>query len=301
MLKKVLSYVLIFIASFVQAVAFHIFVFPNEFAPSGLNGICTMVQYLFHFNLGYLYILVNLPLAIAVYFLVGKAKAIRTFVYVAVFSIFTILLEKVDLSAFTYLTDNGTSRILGPVVGGLVLGFCVFLIQRVGACGAGMEYVGLLVQKFHPHINFYWFAFALNTIVALSSYFVYGFKIEPVLLSIIFNYAAMFLRDQMVQSQQRAVRCEIITQHPEDVSKAILDRLHHPMTMLPAKGVYQGKETNVLVCIINKTQVAELKSIISQFPNCFVSISRVDAVLGNFSRLDSYGNPEKEYMDPGLN
>ncbi len=301
MIKKTLSYVLIFVASFVQAVAFHVFVFPNEFAPSGLNGICTMVQYLFHFNLGYLYILVNLPLAIAVYFLVGKAKAVRTFVYVAVFSVFTILLEKADLSAFTYLTDNGTSRILGPVVGGLVVGFCVFLIHKVGACGAGMEYVGLLVQKFNPHINFYWFAFALNTIVALSSYFVYGFKIEPVLLSIIYNYAAMFLRDQMVQSQQRAVRCEIITQHPDDISKAILDRLHHPMTMLPAKGVYQGQETNVLVCIINKTQVAELKSIISQFPNCFVSISRVDAVLGNFQRLDSNGNPEKEYTDPGLN
>ena len=111
----------------------------------------------------------------------------------------------------------------------------------------------------------------------------------------------MFIRDQMIQNQQRAVRCEIITQHPEAVSKAILDRLHHPMTMMPAKGVYQGKETNVLVCIINKTQVAELKAIISQFPNCFVSISRVDAVLGNFSRLDSHGNPEKEYTDAGQN
>ncbi len=301
MTKKILSYASIVIISFVFAVIFHIFVFPNEFAPSGLNGICTMVQYLFHFNLGYLYILANLPLAIAVYFLVGKAKAIRTFVYVAAFSVFTILLESVDLSALKYMTDNGTSKILGPIVAGLAVGFGVFLMQKVGACGAGMEYVALLVQKFRPQTNFYWFTFTLNTLVALSAYFVYGFKIEPVLLSIIYNYAGTFVRDQMTQSYQRAVRCEIITQHPEDVSKAILDRLHHPMTMLPAKGVYQGKETNVLVCIINKTQVAELKTIISQFPNCFVSISRVDAVLGNFSRLDSHGNPEKEYMDAGQN
>lgn len=300
MIKKILSYLLIIVTAFVFAVIFHIFVFPNEFAPSGLNGICTMVQFLFHFNLGYLYILVNLPLAIAVYFLVGKAKAIRTFVYVVVFSVFSILLERVDLSAFEYLTDNGTSKILAPAVAGLAVGFGIFLIQKVGACGAGMEYVALLVQKFRPQTNFYWFAFTLNTLVALSAYFVYGFKIEPVLLSIIYNYASTFVRDQMTQSSQQAVRCEIITQHPEAVCQTILDRLHHSVTMLPAKGVYQGKETNVLVCIINKTQVAELKAIISQFPNCFVSISRVDAVLGNFRRLDSHGNPEKKYIDAGL-
>ena len=39
-------------------------ILSNAFAPSGLNGIATMLQYLFHFSIGYFSLIVNVPLAV---------------------------------------------------------------------------------------------------------------------------------------------------------------------------------------------------------------------------------------------
>lgn len=300
MLKKVLSYLLILFVALMFALSFQIFVLPNQFAPSGLNGICTMIQYLFDFKLGYLYLILNIPLALMVYFLVSKPQAIRSMVFTVGFSVFVLLLDEVDLSAFRYATENGTSLILGPLVGGLLAGVCSGLMYSVNALGGGTEFVASVIQKYRPNVNFFWVAFVLNAIVALASYFVYGYEIEPVLLSIIYCYTSSLVRDKMLQSSTRAIRCEIITRDPEALSKELQQGLHHGVTLIPARGMYAGKDTNVLLCIINKSQVAALKKIIKKHPDCFATFGNVDAVLGNFSRLDSHGNPEKQYVDDGL-
>lgn len=299
MAKKAFTYLVILFVSFVYAATFHIFIFPNNFAPSGLNGICTMVQYLFHFNLGYLNLLLNVPLVIAVFFLVGKPQALRAGFFTVAFSVFVLLLEKVDLTPFIYYTENGTSRILGPIVGGLIASVGLTVLAKANACGGGTEFIALLVNRFHPQLNFYWFAFALNALVAVLSYFVYGYQIEPVILSVLYCFSSSIVRAQVMENSTRAVRCEIVTPYPEDLAKDISDKLRHTATLLPGKGYYSGKEVSVLVCIINKTQVESLKSVVKTHPGCFVSLSRVDAVWGNFSRLDSHGNPEKEFVDAG--
>ena len=119
--KKVLTYLVIVCVALACALNYELFVFPNQFAPAGLNGICTMIQYISGVSIGYMSLIINIPLAIAVYFLVSKPLAIRSMVYVGTFSLATILLNYVDLSAFQYVTQSGTSKILGPLVAGVIL------------------------------------------------------------------------------------------------------------------------------------------------------------------------------------
>lgn len=47
-----------------EGVSYELFVFPNAFAPAGINGLATMLQYLLHINIGYLSLLINLPLVL---------------------------------------------------------------------------------------------------------------------------------------------------------------------------------------------------------------------------------------------
>ena len=49
MAKKVVSYLVIILLGLVLALDYQLFVFPNEFAPAGLSGIFTMIQYVFGF------------------------------------------------------------------------------------------------------------------------------------------------------------------------------------------------------------------------------------------------------------
>ena len=67
--KKIWTYLVIVFLALGASFNYEIFVFPNQFAPSGLNGICTIIQYVTGINIGYLSLLINVPLAIAVYLL----------------------------------------------------------------------------------------------------------------------------------------------------------------------------------------------------------------------------------------
>ena len=120
--KKVWTYLVIAAVAMVASVNYELFVFPNQFAPSGVNGICTMIQHITGISVGYLSLIINVPLAIWCYIEVSKPVALRSMVYVVMFSLGLIILDHVDLSAFHYATENGTSKILGPLVAGIIQG-----------------------------------------------------------------------------------------------------------------------------------------------------------------------------------
>ena len=86
-MKKVWTYLVIAAVALAAAVNYELFVFPNQFAPSGINGLCTMIQHVWGISVGYLSLLINVPLAIWCYIEVSKPVALRSMVYVLVFSV----------------------------------------------------------------------------------------------------------------------------------------------------------------------------------------------------------------------
>ena len=295
--KKVLTYVVIMAVAVVCALNYELFVFPNRFAPSGINGICTMIQYIFGINIGYLSLILNVPLAIAVYLLVSKPLAIRSMVYVGTFSVVSLLLDKVDLSSFVYYTESGTSAILGPLVAGIIFGGCYALLLQASAYSGGTDFVAAIIHKYHPEKSVFLLIFTINTIVALSSYFVYGYQIEPVILCILYAFTSSTVSERLTKNGRSAVRFEIITDYPKEISDAIIHKLHHSATLISGRGMYLNKEVNMLFVVINNNQIAKLSAICRQYPNTFAIIDPVSEVMGNFKKIDSSGNPEKKILD----
>lgn len=296
-MKKTVSYAMVLGISLIMALNYQLFVFPNSFAPAGLNGIFTMIQHVLGFKLSYTSIILNIPLAIIVFFVISKPFALRSLVYTLAFSGFLILFDAIDLSAFKY--DTTVSTLLGPAVAGMITGFGGYYMHRIGACYGGTEFIAKLIHKKNPAVNFFSIIFALNVVVALASYFVYDYQIEPVLLCIIYSYFSSNIRDNMNRKHASALRCEIITQDPEGVSRAVLEQLHHGVTAITGTGMYTGQEKAVLLCIINPSQLTELTSLLQQFPGSFVTVSHVNKVLGNFRHFDSSNKPEKQLFDTG--
>ena len=297
--KKVVTYLLIVGLALLNATSYQLFIFSNRFAPAGLNGICTMIQHIFGINVGYLSLIINIPLAIWTYFKVGKSIAVRSMLYVAAFSVFLIVLERADLSGFAYETANGTSKILGPLCAGLINGAVYSTLVKTSASSGGTDFVAAIIHKDRPELNFFYIVFSINVLVAFASYFVYDYQIEPVILCIMYSFMSSTVSDKMRKSGRSAVRCEIITDYPEEISAAIIRDLHHSATLIPAKGMYSGRETNILICIINKTQLPALSNLIQDYPRTFAVLSSANEVLGNFKRIDSRGNREIEFLDKG--
>lgn len=296
-MKKVLTYAVIIGIALVCALNYVLFVFPNNFAPSGLNGLCTMIQHIAGISVGYLSLIINIPLALLVYWKVSRPLALRSMVYVVTFSLALVALEHMDLSRFAYSTASST--ILGPLVAGIINGGCYSLLYKTSAYSGGTDFIASLIHKYNPEKSVIFLIMTLNVLVALMSYFVYDYKIEPVILCILYSFTSSTVSDRLTKNGRSAIRFEIITEHPNEISDAIIHRLHHSATLIPATGMYLGKETNILICVVNNTQVAAMADIVRSFPNTFAVVSQVGEVVGNFKHLKNNGEYEKELLDLG--
>ena len=297
--KKVWTYLVIVAVALVAAVNYELFVFPNQFAPAGLNGICTMIQHLSGISVGYLSLLINVPLAIWCYIEVSKPIALRSMVYVLTFSVGLLILDHVDLSPFAYATENGTSKILGPMVAGVIQGYVYSILMKASAYTGGTDFISAIVHKRNPNKSVLGFSFTLNVLVASASYFVYGFQMEPVILCILYSFMSSTVGERLQKSGREAICFEIITDFPNEISQEIITKTHHSTTLIPARGMYSGRETNMLICVVNKTQAANVIKICRSYPNTFAIMDPVGEVVGNFKKLNSDGSRIKEMLDAG--
>lgn len=269
-----------------MALNYYIFILPNEFAPAGLSGLSTMVQYLFHFSVGYMSLIINIPLALLSWFRVERHFTLKTATNVVVFSVLLLLMQEnvIDLRRFVYHTMDGKSTLLAPVAAGTINGFIVAMSLKYGGSTGGMDYVAAMIHKRNPAYSMTHISFAINLVVAAISYFVYDFKIEPVILCIVYSYLTTRVGDYILKGGREALRVEMITAHPQEITEHIVKELKHSSTIVQAQGGYSHQDKTLLICVINKHQITKFTEIISQYPDTFACVSSVSDTLGNFRR-----------------
>ena len=285
MRKKLKSYLIVAALAALMGLSYELFVFPNSFAPAGINGIATMVQYLFHLNIGYFSLIINAPLLVLAWFTVGHEFALKNAVFVLTFSAATLLLGRMDLSEYVYRTENGTSSILGPVTAGVISGAIYGLVIRQGGSTGGTDIVAACVRNRRPEYSLVWMIFALNASVAVLSYFVYDCKFEPVILCLLYCYLSSRISDSILKGGQRALKFEVVTEHADELSKLLLHDLQHGVTVIPAYGMYSGHTKQLLICVVNRHQIVAFHQALAQFPDTFAYITEVNETVGNFKKI----------------
>ena len=286
-IKTAAVYFLMVAIACAAAVCYQIFIFENSFAPAGINGIATMIQYKLNFSVAYLSLLINIPLCVLAFVFLNKSFAARTTVFALTFSAALLLLQFriIDLSFLSYKTDNGTSTILAPLASGVINGIIYGASIRLNGCTGGTDIFAALIHKRRPELNLIWIIFAMNTAVALTSYFVYGFKVEPVVLCIIYSFLTSQVSDNILRGSRERIKFEIISPDCKKLSDEIISELKHTVTVVPAKGMYSGRETEMLICVVQKHQVVAMEKIIAAHPGAFAYSTVINETLGNFEKI----------------
>ena len=284
-LRSAFEYIAISVLAVIMAFNYEIFVFRNAFAPAGINGIATMVQYLFDFSVGYMSLLINIPLSLLAFFYVDKKFALRSGVFTIMFSLALLLLKRAELSALVYHTANGTSTILAPVAAGTVNGAIYGAAVKLGGSTGGTDIIAACIRVKMPYFSFARVTFVLNAIVAGASFFVYDFNFEPVIMCIIFNFIASNICDYIVKGGLGALKFEVITSHAEEMSAELMKKLHHGVTVINAEGMYTHSGKQVIICVINKHQIVDFQSIVRSYPDTFAYVSSVSETVGNFKKI----------------
>lgn len=291
--KTALTYLQIFVAATLAAFTYHLFIIPNNFAPAGLNGVATMIQYKTGFSIGYMSLLINVPICLFATLLVDRSFGIRSLFYCIAYSVVYLLLQHFGLDAFKY--NAGDQDTIYPVlISGLCKGAVYGIVFRQNASTGGIDIVSKYITKRSPELNFFWISFTLNAFVALASLFVYAkpdetgamiYNYKPVCHCLAFYFITTFTGNRLIRSTKTACQFTIITTHGTEIQREILEKLHHSSTRLPATGAYSGKPMDVLICIINKHQLVELRAILKSYPDTFSFSEMVTATYGRFFKV----------------
>ena len=292
-IKNFMAYLFVILAAILLAFTYQLFIIKNNFAPAGINGIATMIQYKTGFSIGYMSLIINVPLCILAYFFVNRDFAKKSLLFCLVYSFVYLGLQQIGFTDFQY--DAGGHDTIYPVIisgtlGGLVYGMCA----RHNASTGGTDIVSKYISIKKPYLNFFWVTLTLNAIVAVISFFVYAkpdtsggmsYDYKPVCLCIIYCFISTFLGNVIIQGSKQAYKFTVITTHAQEISDDVLYTLHHGATKLKAVGAYQNQEKDVLICVVNKHQVVDFQDILKKYDNTFSFVENVGNTFGNFAKV----------------
>jgi uncharacterized membrane-anchored protein YitT (DUF2179 family) len=174
LLKDVL---LDFCASVFYGMGIVSFARPAAFAPGGITGIVLILNHIFGAPIGVLSLAVNLPLILIAYKFVGKSFLLRTLRSVIVSTFFLDFV-------FPYLPAYGGSRLIAAVMSGITLGIALSIFYRNGSSSGGSDLVCVSIKAKRPSASLGRIGIAIDFVVVLSSYPVFG-NVDSVLLGII--------------------------------------------------------------------------------------------------------------------
>ena len=288
-----LPYVVVVLMGLLLAVNYTLFVVPNSFAPAGINGVAVMVQYKLGFSVGYMALLVNIPLCIFAFFAIRREFAVRTLLFCVAYSGFYLYLQNSGMLARFAYNAEGVDTIYPVILAGLISGFVYGMVIPRDACTGGTDILARYVSKKKPALNFFWISFSLNAVVALSSYFVFVqnvdgepvYNMKPVCLCLLYCFTSSFIGTTILSQSRAASEFVVITKHPDEIEKIIIEQMHHSATRIEATGVYTGKEKTVLLCVVNRHQGVEFLHAVQHFPDTFVIEQTVSNTVGNFKRI----------------
>ncbi len=275
--KEIINFLLILFASVAGAFGMHVFVYPANFAPIGIDGIATMLQELTYVNAGIYTIALNIPLFLMAWFILKKRYVVYTVVFIVVTSGLLMLLETVEF--YQYVTE--TDKLISAIFSGILLGVRTGIMVKIGGSSGGADIIACSVQAKRPYGNVERIISIICYIIMGLSFFVY-WDLSCIFLSIIQLIIFEFIMKTLLSPTRNAIEVKIVTRTPEPITQELLYTLKHGATLVKSQGMYTEEGNSVIFSVINLRQVPEFMEMIKKYPDTFVYYSEVKGVKGNF-------------------
>ncbi len=275
------DYTMILVGSALFAASINLFVVPVNLYNGGIVGLSQIIRSVlvsrmgmrFSFDIaGVINFLINVPL-----FFMAFRSLSRKFFLGTLLSLITqtVCFSLIPIPVVPILDDVLASLIIGAIVGALGIGMTLVS----GASGGGTDIVGV-------YAALHWKAFSVGKIQLLFNALVYSlcaflFDLPIAIYSIIYAAVYSFVLDK-VHLQNIEMSLMIFTKNPE-IKNRILKDFVRGVTYWKGLGAYTQTETEVLVTIVSKDEVNELRRMITQLdPKAFIIVNEGLQITGNF-------------------
>ena len=278
--KNVRQYIEMTIGIIMMAVGVYFFKIPNGFSTGGVSGIATVLGEVFsEKQLGFLtpgtiIIILNVLLLLLGYLFLGRSFGIKTVYCSLVYSAIIWILERVLPLSGSLTGQPFLELIYGIMLNGIGSG----LIFHAEGSSGGTDILALILKKY-TSLNVGKALLCFDTLIAASSFFVFGLKTG--LFSILGLFLKAFLVDTVIESMNVCKSFTIVTTHADEIVKFIIEDMKHSATEAEARGAYTGEPKTLIFTSCKRIEAVRLKKKIYEIdPNAFVTVQSTSEIIG---------------------
>jgi uncharacterized membrane-anchored protein YitT (DUF2179 family) len=268
--------IFILTGTLLQAVALRLFMVPAQLASGGISGISQLIHHFTGWSIGLMVFIGNIPLFLLGWRLLGGRRfALRTLVAVLSYSFF---IEAVLWLPFFPKNGITNDLVLNSLYGAVVSGIGYGLVYRAQGTSGGSDILARILNRWRaiPMTQSYLLTDAL---VILAAGFVFGW--QKALYALIVLYVSGLVVDSTLEGSSTVRTALVVTDKCREMADRILADMERGVTILEGTGAYTGVTRPVLYCVVTRSEVQQLKTIVHEAdPQAFMVIGAAHEALG---------------------
>lgn len=253
-----------------MAIAFNVFLRPNELAAGGVVGLSLVIGRVLHCEPAVAQWSMNGVALLLGWKILGRDFALRTVAGGALLPLFVWLTR--ELPALT------ADRMLAAIAGGALMGVGLGTVFRSQGSVGGFSIIARIWQHFGI-VTLERGILILDGIVLLAG--VISFKPEPALYALIAAVVTNRLMGVTLTGFTSAHIAWIISDRHETIAAVVLTKLDRGLTRIGGTGGYSGVPRQLLMIVLHSRDVHRLKQLVREIdPDAFMILSPSSEIFG---------------------
>ncbi|MBF0787451.1 MULTISPECIES: YitT family protein [unclassified Streptococcus] len=260
-------------------------IIPNHLYEGGATGINLIIYYLFRIQPWIMNILINIPLFILGWKILGKRTLYYSILGTMGVTAWLALFERIPI----HIPLEG-DLVLVSILGGILMGAGLGIIFKAGGTTGGSD---ILARIGHKYTSFTigQIILAIDVLVLTLTILVFH-DLRNVLYTLVMVAIVSRVIDFISDGNYGSKGVMIVSEKSHELAQAIDETIERGITLIKAQGFYSRKEIDMVYSVIYKSQLQEMKDLIHRIdPHAFITITDAHEVLGEGFTLDSNKQP----------
>lgn len=272
--KEAKSYVIIVLGALIHAVAFNMFLGPNQIPMGGLSGLAQIINFLVPvLPVGTMNMLMNIPLLLLSGKLLGRRMLISSVVAVATSSI------AIDAIAAAH-TFAPMDPFLSAIFGGAMMGLGLGLISAQDATLGGTSTLARLIKIKYPWLSTGSLVMGSDVVILVLAVIAFG-KLEAALYGTIALLALEMIMDKVLYGMDPSKVAYIVSGQAQEIAQILMKEQERGVTILRGEGAYTGDEKKILMVAFRQRDIVQIKRTVHALDNkAFMVVVDANTVLG---------------------
>ena len=268
-------------------------VIPFHFYEGGATGITLITYYLFKIPVSIMNLLINIPLFVLAWKLLGKKSLYLSLLGTFSVSAWMAIFEAMPLSHryhhFIFDAFKG-DILLACIASGVVLGLGLGIIFNAGGTTGGTDILARIFNKY-TSLSMGKLMLIVDAIVLTTVVVVFQ-DVRTAMYTLFFILIDTLVIDLIGEGGFAGKGFLIVTSKPEEIAQKVSDDLGRGITFIRGIGYYSRKDLDIVYCVVSRNEMKQMKDIINQIdPFAFITISEAHEILGEGFTLDKEKQP----------